>query len=627
MAGDFTGKVLFIDLTSGLIEDTVLPEKIYRNFIGGIGLGARILYERMKPNVDPLGPGNILGFVPGLLAGTAVPMSSRYMVVAKSPLTGAWGESNAGGYFGHELKAAGYDAVFFSGISSKPVYLLVYRGKAELRDAADLWGKDTFETQEILRQELRGKVRVACIGPSGESLSLLASVINDDGRAAARCGVGAVMGAKKLKAIAVLGTGKAEIANPSQLNRLRKAFVRDLNNKLEHLPFHKGLRDYGTFAAMTSLIIQGATPIKNWDLIGSEALPGYNVFDADNIAAYGTKRSGCFRCPIACGGTFNVKESQYRIDEGHKVDYETLAALGPMCLNTDVESIIKADDICDRYGIDTMSAGAVIAFAIECYENGIIGKEDTRGIKLTWGNASAIVAMLGKIVRREGFGNVLADGVRKAAERIGRGSEKYAIHIHGQEPAYHDPRLFPSRGLGYISDPTPGHHMISSALIRLEGGGSLGPYPELQFPEEGISDYQRQSQIYITANSYTQTVSSSGICLFAVSCGIFPLIEFIAAVTGWDFTVKEAIITGRRILTLRQAFNIREGLTASEFTLPDRIARPPNMGPYSGRSIDFNALRSSYYEAMGWDTESGKPSEQTLGELGLRQLVGILPRE
>ena len=342
----------------------------------------------------------------------------------------------------------------------------------------------------------------------------------------------------------------------------------------------------------------------------------------DNVTKYQVRRYGCFGCPIACGGVVTVPEGPYQVTEGRKPEYETLASFGPMCLNTNVESIIKANDICDRYGIDTISAGTVIAFAMECYESGLIGEKETGGIELTWGNASAIVAVLEKMAKREGFGAVLADGVQRAAERIGRGSDKCAIHVHGQEPGYHDPRLNPLRGLGYIASPRPGRHGDGFASIRLDTEKSLGPYPEIKAPEGG-SEYERRGRIHAIAGSYMQTFSDSGMCQYAISSGSnFPLVDFISAVTGWDFGAAEAITTGRRIQTLRQAFNIREGLSAQGFRLPDRIAKPPSMGPYAGRSIDFDALRAAYYAEMEWDIESGCPSEVCLSKLGLEELVG-----
>ncbi len=620
MAAGYTGKILVIDLTSGSVEEELLPEATYRNFIGGAGLGARILYERMKPNVDPLGSENMLGFIPGLLSGTQVPMASKCSVVTKSPLTDTWGDANSGGFFGRELKAAGYDAIFFTGLSAKPVYLWVQDGRAEIRDATHLWGKDTSQTEEIMHREIGDKqVRIARIGPAGESLSLIASVVFDRGRVAARSGVGAVMGAKKLKAVAVRGTRKPQIANITQFNRLRK----DTIEHLRDMSSLKSLSVYGTTIGLLKSVPQGVAPLKNWSLMGAEAFPDHTKIAGENILKYQLRKSGCGNCPVNCGGIASVKEGPYTTIEGRRPEYETIAAFGLMCLNSNAESIIRASDICERYGIDTMSAGATIAFAMECYERGIIGKEETGGIELTWGNAPAMVAMLEQMVRREGLGEVLADGVARAAMQIGRGAEKYAMHVHGQEVGFRDSRIPPIRGLGYISNATPGRHMPQSASTKFEKEGVLWPYSEVKAPKDE-DEYARQGKIHALAGSYSQAVSDSGVCYFAIS-GNIPLVEFISAVTGWDFTVAEAITVGKRIMTLRQAFNIREGLKAKDFSFPERLTKPPTVGSFAGHSIDFNKLRASYHKAMGWDAETGYPSKQCLIELGLQELVGILP--
>jgi len=609
--GGYAGKVAFVDLASGLITRESFPEKVYRSLLGGVGLGAKILFERMKAGVDPLGPENMLGFLSGLLVGTSTPMATKYIVVTKSPLTHTWGDANSGGLFGSELKAAGYDGIFFTGIASKPVYAFINDGNIEIRSAAHLCGKNTRETVEALVDEIGDKLlRIACIGPSGESKSLISSIITDNGRVAARSGVGAVMGSKNLKAVAVRGTGSIEIADAPRLNHLRNDTLAHLRD-VDHLPFIKMLRSFGTCNGPVVVVPTGAAPIKNWSLIGEKAFPDYAKIAGENIVKYQLKKAGCGNCPINCGGMVSVKEGPY-ITEGRKPEYETIAAFGTMLLNTSAESIIKANDICDSYGIDTISAGTALAFAMECYENGIIGREETSGIELIWGNSSAILAMLEKIGRREGFGDVLADGVERAARRIGKGADKYAIHIHGQEPGMHDPRLFALRGLGYVVSPAPGRHMTSMASIRLEGEGALGIYPELIRPE-GDDESEKRGKIHALAASYSQAFADSGMCLFALSPGSkFPLIEFICAVTGWDFTPAEAITAGKRSLTLQQGFNIREGLTAKDFNIPDRIAGPPAMGPFSGRVIDFDALRRSYYKAMGWEPETGSPLSQPL---------------
>jgi aldehyde:ferredoxin oxidoreductase len=611
MAGGYAGKVLCVNLTSGLTKEKPLPEVIYRDFIGGVGLGVKIVYERMKPNVDPLGPDNFLGFVPGLLTGTPVPMSSRCTVVTKSPLTGTWGDANMGGYLGPELKAAGYDGVFFTGISPKPVYLFIQDGKSELRDAGNLWGKDTIETVKAIRQEIGDEaIRIACIGPSGESLSLISSIISGI-RVAGRSGVGAVMGVKKLKAIAVRGTGKVKVSHPETVSKLRKSQVSFFRKAQDWA--NKNLRDYGTSGFISANVKAGVSPIRNWSLIGSEAFPNADKIANGSVTKYQVRKFPCPGCPLSCSGIVEVKSGPYSVSGARKPEYETLVAFGTMLLNDDLESIIKANEICDRYGIDTISAGSVIAFAMECYERGIIGKQETEGIELSWGNAPAILALLEKIVRREGFGAVLADGVKRAAEQIGHGSGEFAIHVHGQEVSYHDPRFLHSRGMAYITDPTPGRHMVAHVMTFVEGGGALGPYPDLPTAED-------EAAKYAIAGNYSYTFVASGLCLMAYT-STFPLVEFISAVTGWDFGAAEAIITGQRIQTLRQAFNAREGLLPREFSLPKRIAEPPSTGPFAGHSVDFSALKASYYEAMGWDTETGYPLDQTLGELGLKGLV------
>ena len=609
----YAGKIVFVDLTSGRVSKESLPEKLYRSLLGGTGLGAKILYERVKSGVDPLGPENMLGFLSGLLVGTATPMATKYMVVSKSPLSNTWGDANSGGLLGSELKAAGYDGIFFTGTAAKPVYVFVNDDSIEIRNATHLWGKNTRETVEALIDEVGDKrMRIACIGPSGEKLSLISSIITDNGRVAARSGVGAVMGSKNLKAVAVRGSGRIGVADSSRLNQLRSETLIHLRD-VDHLPFIKMLSGPGTCGGALALVPMGAAPIKNWNLIGEKAFPDYAKIAGENMVKYQLKKAGCGNCPINCSGMVSVKEGPYAT-EGRKPEYETIAAFGTMLLNSNAESIIKANDLCDLFGIDTISTGTALAFAMECYEQGIIGKAETDGIELTWGNPAAMLAMLEKIGKREGFGDKLADGVERAAKRIGKGADKFAIHIHGQEPGFHDPRVFALRGLGYIVNPAPGRHMTSMASIRLEMEGKLGTYPELQRPE-GVDESEKRGNIHALAASYSQAFINSGMCLFTLSPGTnFPLVEFIRAVTGWDFTIEEAIAAGKRSLTLQQAFNIREGLTARDFSIPARITVPPTMGPFSGRIVNFDGPRRSYYKAMGWEPETGSPSKECLAE-------------
>jgi len=485
MAGGYAGKIGFVNLSSGEIRQQALDEKLARDFIGGHGLGARILFENQKGRVDALGPENVLGFVTGPLTGTPVPTGSRYMVVCKSPLTGGWGDANSGGFFGPELKFAGWDAIFVSGVASKPSYLMITNAGIEIKDAAHLWGKDAIETEEALVAEIGDpKVRVACIGPASEKLSLISGICNDKGRYAGRSGVGAVMGSKRLKAVAVRGKGRVAVANSESVKKLNQEF----SKKMREVAFIQTLMKYGTCGNTAALVGSGASPVKNWLLTGTESFPTVKQIDGDNVIAYETRKYGCFSCPIRCGGITTVSSGKYPVSETHKPEYETVAAFGNMCLNDDLDSIFKLNDMCNRGGLDTISAGSVIAFAMECYENGIITKADTDGIELTWGNAEAIIAMTEKIIRREGFGDVLADGVKVAAKRIGKGAEKFAMHVGGQEPGLHNVAFLPGRGTGFVADPTPGRHTAAAPYTRCDTNTAAGPYQELQF--SGFEKYQ-----------------------------------------------------------------------------------------------------------------------------------------
>ena len=623
MTGGYQGKIGFVDLSKGEIREEKLDETLARDFIGGYGLGVRILFERQKKGIDPLGPGNILGFTTGPLTGTKTPTGGRYMAVCKSPLTGGWGDANSGGYFGSELKSAGWDAIFFSGIASTPKYLLVAEDRLELRDASHLWGKDTIETEEIIQKELgKPKLRVASIGTASERLSLISGIVNDKGRIAARSGVGAVMGSKRLKAVAAYGTGRSAVADQEELDRLRKKFVNELR---EMQGFPRMLMDHGTCALTEGLVISGATPVKNWLLAGEQAFPNLDqIADADAVIQYQKKKFGCANCPIACGGIFNVPDGPYPLEEVHKVEYETVGAFGTMCMNDDLPSIIKLNDMCNRSGLDTISTGSVIAFAMECFENGIISKADTDGIELTWGNSKAMIAMVNKIIYREGFGDILADGVRVAAEKIGKGAEACAMHVGGQEPGLHNALFLPSRGTGFVCDPTPGRH-TAAPMARIEaGGGSIGPYPELKIPEIERYEYKSKGPLSAIASNYMQVGNCAGLCLFPVIFfGNFPLLEFFNAVTGRNMNMDEALETGARIQTLRQCFNIREGMKPSDVTLPPRLAGlpPKDEGPLAGITIDIDSLSNEYRKAMAWDPHSGVPTDATMEKLGLRALI------
>jgi aldehyde:ferredoxin oxidoreductase len=623
MAGGYAGKIAFIDLTKGDIQTETLDEKLARDFIGGQGLGARILFERQKKGVDPLGPESMLGFTTGPLTGTKTPTGGRYMAVCKSPLTGGWGDANSGGYFGSELKAAGWDAVFVTGIAPSPQYLMIFDDRIEIRDAGHLWGKDTVETETTIQADAGDKkIRIAVIGPASEKLALISGIINDRGRAAARSGVGAVMGSKKLKAVAVRGTGKAAVANQAALERLRKDFIAAMR---EMWGFAELLIKHGTCGLTAGLVASGATPVKNWQMTGEQSFANLEkIADADAIIKNQVRKYGCANCPIACGGIFNVTSGKYPVGETHKPEYETIGAFGTMCMCDDFETIIKLNEMCNRSGLDTISAGTALAFAMECFENGIISESDMDGIPLTWGNAEAMITMVEKMAAREGFGDILADGVRIAAQKIGGGAEKFAVHVGGQEPGLHNALFLPSRGTGYVCDPTPGRH-TAAPMARIDGGpGAFAPYPELKIEQFDRYTYTGKGPMSAAASSYLQAGASAGLCLMPLMFfGNFPFVDFFNAVSGWDFSVSEILTTGARIQTMRQCFNVREGIRPADIKLPDRMSgRPPHaQGPVAGVTLDIDSLAREYRQAMGWDPQSGQPQDTTLEKLGLTQLI------
>ena len=623
MVGGYAGKIGFVDLTKDKIEIVELDEPSARNYIGGQGLGARILFERQKKGVDPLGPESYLGFTTGPLTGTKVPTGGRYMAVCKSPLTGGWGDANSGGYFGAELKAAGWDAIFVSGMASAPKYIAVTDARIEIKDADHLWGQDTVDTERSIQKEAGDKkIRIASIGPASEKLSLISGIVNDAGRVAARSGVGAVMGAKKLKAVAVRGTGKARIADPDGLAELRKAFIKEMR---EMGGFAQTLMEHGTCGITGGGVASGVTPVKNWQHTGKQSFPNLEkIADADAIIGYQSRKYACANCPIACGGIFNVDGGKYPVGETHKPEYETIGAFGTMCMCDDFESIIKLNDMCNRSGLDTISTGTVLAFAMECYENGLITTTDTDGIAITWGNAEAMIEMTAKMITREGFGDILADGVKVASEKIGNGAAQFAMHVGGQEPGLHNALFLPSRGTGFVCDPTPGRH-TAAPMARIDGGpGQYAPYPELQIGEFDRYSYTGKGPMSATASQYLQVGSSAGVCIMPMMFfGNYPLVEFFNAVTGWDLDVAEVLTTGARIQTLRHCFNLREGIAPADVKLPDRMAGlpPQKDGPLANVTIDVDNLAREYRQAMGWDPDSGKPQKSILEKLGIAQLV------
>jgi aldehyde:ferredoxin oxidoreductase len=612
MKGGITGRILWVNLSTGTHEVLEPAQDLYRQYLGGYGLGVKLIYEKQKPGLAPMAPENILGFATGPLTGTPAISSSRYTVMGKSPLTGTWGDANSGGFFGPALKRAGFDGVFFEGASSSWLYLSIADGKIELIDATPYLGLDTTSFEDKMKEERGNSIRVASIGPAGEKCSLLSCIINDKWRAAARSGLGALMGSKKLKAIVVNDSGSITVADDKTAQEERKRLITGGKNN----PLFQLFSGFGTCGVTAMFVTAGEAPVKNWTGAGDGDFPNAAAISDQSVTAYQKKKYACFGCPIACGGEVTVEKGPYACAT-HKPEYETLGALGPLCLNDNLESIIKINDICNRAGLDTISVGAAIAFAIECYENGVLTLEDTEGSELTWGNHQAIVSLSEKIAQREGLGALLADGVKKAAEKIGKGAESYAVHLGGQELPMHDPRNTPGYGTTYCTDATPARHMQGGSAY-LESNMLI---PGVPFKPLEKYTYTGKGDAHRFMSNISHVVNASGFCYFAVWVyGVKMIPQFMEYITGERYTMDDLLIIGERIANLRMAFNLREGITLSHFKIPGRMIGDPPLqaGPLKGITIDLETLAREYCETMGWDPKTGKPSQERLEALDLR---------
>jgi len=596
MKGGFCGKFLWVNLTDGSISVEYPDISLYRRYLGGYGIGDKILFDRLKPGIDPLGADNILGFLPGLLTGSGALVASRHMVVGKSPLTGGIGDANCGGFMGAEIKKAGYDGIFFCGRAANPVYLYVNDSHAEIREAAAYWGLDTYDTEDKLREATDSKARVSCIGPGGERLSLLAAIVTEKGNVAARSGLGAVMGSKNLKAVVVRGSGSIPVADAEMLKSLRQKYLPVCTDKEGMGGLMNAL---GTAAFYEGAVESADAPIKNWGG-APEDFPAYARSGAQALKDMVVKTVGCGGCPISCGKLIQPDYSPVAV---RTVQYESIAAFGAMCLVDDVQQIAKANDLCNRYGMDTISVGAACAYAMECYENGLLSAAQTDGLKLRWGDAAAMSALVEKVCKREGYlGSLLADGVYKASAAIA-GSGAYAMHIGGQELPMHDQRLTADLFTMYYTEATPGRHT--------QGTAAYAP-PDMPLPEHAGAAHKMMED-------FAHVVDSCGFCLFP---NIFMLSyksceEFLTAVTGGQFTFWELLQIGNRISLLRHAFNVREGLKFSARHIPRRLLGGLSCGPLSGVELDTEQLIGAYMEKSGLDAASCAPQKEKLLAAGL----------
>jgi aldehyde:ferredoxin oxidoreductase len=625
----FAGKILHVNLTAGQITIEEPPEEFYRTYWGGSALGTYYLLKNTPPGADPLGPENTLSFM--LSAATGVPISgqSRCTATAKSPMSGLIGDSQAGGFWPAELKFAGFDGIVFTGRSPHPVYLWVHDGEAELQDATHLWGKDlpTGETQARIQEELGdSKIEVAQVGPAGERLVRMACIMNMSNRAHGRTGMGAVMGSKNLKAIAVRGHGKVPVADQKAIARL----ARSLAKAIPDFPDMKSLQDYGTAGVVMYQDTTGGLPTRNYTsgtFDQAEALSGETM--TDSILRH---NDTCYACAVRCK---RVVETEYK---GAKVDpfyggpeYETLSTLGSYCNIGDLAAVSLANQNCDQNGLDTISVGATIAFAMECFERGILTREDTGGLELCFGNADAMLAVLGQIARREGLGDLLSNGSAYAAKEIGRGAEELVVAVKGMELPAHMPQVKRSLALVYAVNPFGADHQSSEhdpgyapgaspvSLQRLAAIGLSSPQ------EDRVMNHEKARLVLYTQWNYS-FMDTADLCQFVWGPswqlgGTAEMAELMAAVTGWDMTIADVQRIGERRLNLMRLFNAREGVGRDRDNLPRRLFdRPLEGGVSDGLFVtraEVEAALDDYYDLAGWDVVTGIPRRAKLEELGL----------
>lgn len=657
----YTGKILTIDLTTGESEVVSIGDEVYEMILSGVGLGVWWCYRNIPAGADPLGPENVLGITSGMLTDTGSCMTGRWVAVTKSPSTGGIGEANCGGTFAPGIKACGYDAIFFSGRAEKPVYVFIDNKGPQIRDAKHIWGLDATQAEETLIEECwTGKKEpVACtIGMAGEKCSWMAGICNDRGRIAARQGVGGVMGSKNLKGIVLAGTKPVTCKDPKGMKELSKIcakrlklvslppivpagilhvarFLPEMEMGIDGLATGVIMGTWGTAGASTFAAVQGEAPIKNWG--GSTKDFGtlkMNRVDASKLLSYQKQRYFCHSCVYGCGGESDISDTKYSKDGNysisHKPEYETQwIYTGILCCD-DADMMLWANEYLNRAGMDTISAGHCVAMAIECYENGLLTKEDFDGLEMTWGNARSIMEFTKMMVERRGIGDVFADGVKKACQRLGAQTSKYAVHGGGMEPAMHDSRFDEHLAILYATDPTPSKHTTGGYLYY----GCMQLWKKVSWaPSQNIigssKDHnkasEKESQKVAAAAYYRRLVDGIGGCYFAMILGVgtYPVFEWLNLATGWEKTPDEYMFVGKRVWTMRQMFNIKHGRDPWESRPHGRmVGEPPlKVGKLKDKTVKIDEMMKQTWEVYGWDRETGIPKRETIDELDLYRLL------
>ncbi len=619
MTNAFIGQILRVNLSSEAITTEELDPIWARQTLGGAGLATRYLFKLTAPGIDPLGKDNVLIFMTGALTGTPSASASRYSVVAKSPQTNLWGQSNSGGFFGPALKWSGYDGIIFEGIAREPVYLQILDGKAELRDARHLWGMKVPQCDDQLQSEAGRPVTVACIGPGGENLVRYAGIMNNKHRAAGRTGMGAVMGSKRLKAIVCGGHQHIDLHDAKgfmAITQRQREFMDESILKI-------GFDAFGTNMIADMVNVRGGYPTLNWQNGTFEQIDNVNAQAmTDQVLVEGVR---CFACPVACGRGTEIHHGKWKGAHGEGPEYETVDTLGAMCGVDDMNAITMANYLCNEYGLDTISTGATIAFAMECYQKGILTDDQTGGIRLEFGNADLVVDLVEMIAKRQGVGDLLAEGSMRMAERLGNDSGHYAMHVKGLELPAYDPRAVKITGLGYVTANRGGDHM--NGYIQ---GPSFIDIPFLIVDDSTIREpftaNPQDARVLIDMENALSVLDALGGCKFmGILVSADELVELVRMATGWDFTLAEFRKTGDRLQTLGRCFSAREGLRRDQDILPERLMSDPLPdGPAQGMTLDrasLEKMKDAYYQLRGWDVASGIPTPAKLRDLDLEFLI------
>ena len=605
----YHGRFLKVDLNRLTTGDMPLAEDLLKKFIGGATLAAKLLYDHVRKGMDPLAPENPLIFATGPFTGTSIPMVSRYAVCGVSPLTGYWGEATSGGAFPFRLKQSGYDGLFITGKADKPVYLYLDHGTAEIRDAADLWGMDIYETQQMLKTAIgKPSLGMACIGPAGERIARTAGIMNDAGRAAGRCGLGALMGSKNLKAVVATGKLRAETADPERMKELTREAMTAIRQNLVTPVF----REYGTLMYTDMGMTLSDVPVKYFQ---KTVFPAAKLTGQALRQKYTIENFACLGCPIGCGR--EVKNFRKGLENVDGPEYETVIALGPLCMNFDFDAIIEANYLCNSQGIDTISVGVSIAYAMYLYERGILTKEQA-GMEILWGDGRTIVKLVGMIIRQEGIGKLLSQGTLRMAEAFGRDPGE-AAQVKGMEMAMHDPRAFTGMAISYATGPRGACH-LKGDYYNIELGNFILEYnilPGDRFQSAGKAEMAAKYQ------NFKDLFDTFALCKFAAYTPTL-ICRIINGITGWDYTPETLLTTGERSIAIKRAINNKLGMTRADDKLPKICLEVLKEGSSADKLPDMELMLREYYAYRKWDWETGKPTKERLLELGLDEAAADL---